>query len=395
MTPEELLDELRAAGRVDSQGKFTLAGEQALEKLRRFQLKDPSQYLLFALRAAVAAGATALDIDFSPTRIRIGAPDWVPPARDDLLSGLFLSPDEAPAAYYLGVVANIVRVEVDAGGLTIRHRLTPLRLLRALSEWALLLAQRPLVPTRVGQQQLGRAEPASAFHGTRVQLAGEEGIVDLAPLLLGPSRLRIYKHGVAISRPPPVALPRPHVQGYVRADSLRLDLTGESIVDDARWQAVLRDLLRALGLVVERMCSRDVVQTPALRGMLLGALVDRCLWVGTGGRRLKVPRQPVALGMPPPEILRPSTPEMRALVECPIIELSGGHFVTPRVLASKVRRAWGPPPATEYERAATQSTQVLANVSPVRWRHRAGSALFLDSNSVALLEAWPSQPVSL
>lgn len=388
MTPEELLAQLRAGGRVDSQGKFTLAGEAAREKLRRFQLRNPTHYLLFALRAAVAAGASELIVEYLPWHVRIDAPGWTPPRRENLVSGLFESPDEQPAAYYLGVVANMARVEVDAAGLSIRPRLSVWTLVRMYAESALLSGLRSRVPVRSGRaREPLRAEPYVPLAGTRVTYVGEACRVELAPLRSGKSRVHVYKHGLLVPYyPKTLELPGPPVDCHVEADTLRLDLSGQHVVNDERWEAVARDVRAAVGKVVEHLCSPELVPTAAIRGLLLRAFIERCL-----GRRspLKVSKKPLALGMAPAEVLRPSTPEMAMLVETPIIELQGGSWVSPRQLAQKVRRAWGPPPASSYAGPESGPTRVLVNVLPGSWP---GAALFVCPSSAALLECWPAQP---
>lgn len=55
---DDVLEELQAAGEVDSEGEFTLDRAKAREKLRRFQLADPRAYVLELVQAAALKGAT-------------------------------------------------------------------------------------------------------------------------------------------------------------------------------------------------------------------------------------------------------------------------------------------------------------------------------------------------
>ncbi len=59
---DELLGELRQAGRRDSGGGFTLDWRKAREKLRRFQLLDPHRWVAHAVAAGVANGATRIEV---------------------------------------------------------------------------------------------------------------------------------------------------------------------------------------------------------------------------------------------------------------------------------------------------------------------------------------------
>ncbi len=86
---DELIDELRGEGVVDSKGRFTLDPERAREKMRRFQLADPRRYVLELVQAAQLRGASTIDF-------RIDADDMVMcfdgrPFRADELENLYAS----------------------------------------------------------------------------------------------------------------------------------------------------------------------------------------------------------------------------------------------------------------------------------------------------------------
>jgi Zn-finger nucleic acid-binding protein len=55
---ESLVAEMRDAGRLDSSGAFTIDASRALDKMRRFQVERPQDFVLWLGAAAVAGGAT-------------------------------------------------------------------------------------------------------------------------------------------------------------------------------------------------------------------------------------------------------------------------------------------------------------------------------------------------
>jgi hypothetical protein len=63
MNADELIARLAAEGELDSVGSFTLDPTTALEKLREFQLRDPTRFVLSWVRAAVLLGASRIDIE--------------------------------------------------------------------------------------------------------------------------------------------------------------------------------------------------------------------------------------------------------------------------------------------------------------------------------------------
>ncbi len=58
---DELLSQIRAEGRIDSEGRFTLDLARALEKMRDFQLEYPQRYVLNLVAGAAASGAMVID----------------------------------------------------------------------------------------------------------------------------------------------------------------------------------------------------------------------------------------------------------------------------------------------------------------------------------------------
>ena len=73
---DELLDEYRQDG-VDSEGHFTLNPARAKELLERFQLPEPSLYILHILSFLIGAGATQILIKSSKAGLQIQAPGAV------------------------------------------------------------------------------------------------------------------------------------------------------------------------------------------------------------------------------------------------------------------------------------------------------------------------------
>jgi hypothetical protein len=63
MRADELIARLAAEGEYDSAGSFTLDPAAALEKLREFQLRDPTRFVLSWVRAATLLGATRIDVE--------------------------------------------------------------------------------------------------------------------------------------------------------------------------------------------------------------------------------------------------------------------------------------------------------------------------------------------
>ncbi len=64
-TIQDLLHDLSGEGRLDSSGDFTLDPLKAVEKMARFQLRSPYEYVLKLVQSAVTAGATEIRLDQS------------------------------------------------------------------------------------------------------------------------------------------------------------------------------------------------------------------------------------------------------------------------------------------------------------------------------------------
>ncbi len=65
------MEELRVQGNLDSSGSFSLDPALALEKLNRYQIEKPEEYILAMVRSAVAAGASHIEIECSRTQFSL------------------------------------------------------------------------------------------------------------------------------------------------------------------------------------------------------------------------------------------------------------------------------------------------------------------------------------
>lgn len=80
---DTLVAELRAAGRAAGQGGFSIDPEKAREKLRQFRLADPYRYIVLLVQAAIAAGASQVEISFDADDMRLAC-DCTPFDADEL-----------------------------------------------------------------------------------------------------------------------------------------------------------------------------------------------------------------------------------------------------------------------------------------------------------------------
>jgi len=68
---DQLINDLRADGSVDSHGSFTLDREQARAKMQKFQLVDARRYVLELVQAAVLRGATQIEFEIDADDMRM------------------------------------------------------------------------------------------------------------------------------------------------------------------------------------------------------------------------------------------------------------------------------------------------------------------------------------
>lgn len=71
---DEIIARSRSPGTFVERRSFTLSKEKAIEKLREFSLRNPNQYILELIQAAVFADATYIAVDITPERLLVA---WV------------------------------------------------------------------------------------------------------------------------------------------------------------------------------------------------------------------------------------------------------------------------------------------------------------------------------
>lgn len=89
---DAILARSHAPGPLKTRRRFTLSRERAVEKLRQFTLRDPSQYVLELVQAAVFHGATYVAVDVSADRVVVawvGAPIIEEVELESLFDNLF------------------------------------------------------------------------------------------------------------------------------------------------------------------------------------------------------------------------------------------------------------------------------------------------------------------
>lgn len=280
-----LIERLRGeGGRLDSRGSFTLDVKKAREKMARFQLTDPRRYILELVQAGVALGADAIHVTTgSDVEVRFGG---APLPEDGLrrLDDFLLSAPQAPEEYALRAVAmalaalgalQVRRVVVEsAGGFQLArtaegetHGTVPPGTNRILVEgangWSLVLAtpeEKLLdeetvwspVPVRVN----GRAtlRPALATLGEPLR-EERDGVRYLAGVgrAWEHSAITLVSRGVVVGRRQ-LALPTP-IQAVVWHDRLGRNASHSDVVEDARYDALLKSLKDLSERLFERLAA--------------------------------------------------------------------------------------------------------------------------------------------
>lgn len=279
-----LLDQLRSAGQIESEGRFTLDLARALEKLRDHRLAVPHEYALALLSAAVRSGATRFDVRPEPSQVEYefdGEP--FPRAELEGLLSHLLGGGVRPAVLDLaaGVHAAMalepVEVQVQSGGhlltfaegrerleespapvtqVRVRWRFEALRWLGLVPELPILRRRGRLAPLRL--EQAGRPmeqEPLDPGPAASVRAFRHKGLLrwsSWVPERQGPwdavlaigaheSSLTAVIAGVSYRLP----LSGPGAVAVVACDDLRLDLTRSGPVQDEAWERLHEFLTQA------------------------------------------------------------------------------------------------------------------------------------------------------
>lgn len=283
-----LLQELRSAGRSDSEGRFTVDLKHALEKLRDYRLVYPHEYVLALLSAAVRSGASRFDLRPEPSQLVVdfdGEP--FPRAELDGLLSHLLGGSGRPAVLDLatGVHAALalepVSVEVLSGGhrlvldgeqerleeapgagtrVRLRWRFEARRWLGLVPELALVQRRGRLAPLQLQRRGKPLAqEPLDVGQALSVRAVRRRGLLRHvghperegpydALLALGAPDAALTVVVAGVSYRLPVELPG--TVAFVACDDLRLDLARSGPVEDEEWARVHAFLTRTFAEMV-------------------------------------------------------------------------------------------------------------------------------------------------
>jgi hypothetical protein len=187
-------------------GRLRVDAARAIAKLRDYQLVDRTHWVLEAIRAAVASGATALRLtgDSNDVWLAWDGPAWPIDALPRLFDEL-VSPEPSRASQHLRLLATAVNsalgldpayvdvVAVDAGGAAHRVRYTPDAI--AVSDAGALgdAAGDGSPLRRTAVEPIERPDEAPAGGGMLVHLRRSPGLAVLANLVVGPRELAVAR----------------------------------------------------------------------------------------------------------------------------------------------------------------------------------------------------------
>ncbi len=228
-----LKERFAAGSRFDSTGEFTLDESKAKQKMARFQLASPSEFLMLVVQAAVAAKCQEVTVHQVCNELHLvaKAANLDSEAVRENENFLFEHDDDTVAYHLLGVAANAVEVQCEAppivamvdGDLHFDARLkTPLSELEELLRDRLaclpcpLSLQDSLLPTRA------------------IPSEGEIEILDRA------SEIVLVKYGVVVHRE--TSRRTINFRAVAVADHLGLDASYSQVVKDARYQKLIARL---------------------------------------------------------------------------------------------------------------------------------------------------------
>ncbi|MBI5501579.1 MAG: hypothetical protein HY907_15145 [Deltaproteobacteria bacterium] len=330
---DRLIDALRAEGRQDSDGAFTLDRDKAREKLRQFQLPDPRRYVLLLVEAAVLKGATRIDfaIDADDMELRCDGRPFTAADFEHIYASMFSPADtddlRARRQLALGLNAAMalhprhVRIasgdgetgaslelrprrpdrigapdEVPRGtvirvkdrfrpGLAVRFfrnlndRLAEETFLRAGCRYARCDVRLEGRPLAVGREQ-DLAEAGGLF--AEVDAGDVRGFVRLRPRAEERARILLVTNGVLVAEHEEIELP-PGFICVIDCARLRKDVSQQDIVRDEVHQEAVDAASRACDGVLALLCDRwgdgwDEATTTWARGLLRSA-AERCAGV--------------------------------------------------------------------------------------------------------------------
>ena len=374
----EILEELRQEGQVDSTGRFTLDAARAREKMKRYQLPDPHHYVLRVVQAAVASGASRIDleVDADDCWIRFDARPPGPAELAGLFDNLFrsardpasralralaiglnsalaldpawirLDSQDGAEGWSLFVEAAGQRVEAWPGApgrasgvhIHVRQRHSWRVLGRFLRGFVALHPEARVahehcrwcpVPVRVNGKVAnagflgGMADVGEALLRREIEGKGYRALVALPTRPEQRSSLEIVVDGVSLETRT-LDLGPLSVRGVVFASELTCNISQSGVVLDEAWRSLLHDLRRRLRRLVVEL-ARRLPEQPALGPHLLQAVARQGLRADQDWRHWKEVKT--------------------SLLDAPVFPVTGGGTTSLRSLLVQYEETHWPPTA--------------------------------------------------
>ncbi len=311
---DQLIDELRGEGVVDSKGRFTLDPERAREKMRRFQLADPRRYVLELVQAAKLRGASTIDfrIDADDMFMRFDGRPFRADELKNLYASLFADGDDSDdlratrqlalginaamgmepkwARIHSGEVVMDLHVDgadsVNTGAGVEAIEGTQIHVKQRLRAQVVVDFFRNMI-ARLGEER--HIERRCAFAGIRITLDGRtiadgrRGLPEAlvwAPIsgagyagsvgyVVGATKgeLRLLKDGVWISSHA-LADELPEIVVVLEDSRLRKDVSQAKIVEDDAFRRLLGFVIEARWHLLKVLYARaDVIPPPGSEGL--------------------------------------------------------------------------------------------------------------------------------
>ncbi|MFZ6177913.1 hypothetical protein [Nannocystis pusilla] len=277
----DLVEELRAGGEVDSQGRFTLDRAQARAKMQKFQLADARRYVLELVQAAVLRGASkiAFSIDTDDMHMRFDGRPFTRAELDELWGSLFADGDgeDLRGLRQLALGLNAA-LGLEPRQIVVRSGTSQLRMVPGREDGFTELAQPAAETTIEVEKRLQLEMVVEFFRDLRGSLAEEVYLrercrharvsitLDGRPIAFGPriekamltlalaepeaqgvlallpnpapAEVHLVKDGVWIDSHP-LAGVGPGIVAVVEAAALRKDVSMAKIVADAGFEQVV------------------------------------------------------------------------------------------------------------------------------------------------------------